>query len=81
VNNPVVPRSDITVADSASTPIMAPFEWQNTIEGKHCPNLKKLCRDSYTSDKMFHKILEHPDNHKIFEVDNNLIYYSPNSET
>ena len=81
VNNPVVPRNDITVADSASTPITAPFEWQNTIEGEHRPNLEKLCRDGYTSDKTFRKILEHPDNHKIFEVDNNLIYYSPNSET
>jgi hypothetical protein len=29
---------------------------------------------------MFCKILEHPEHHKNFEVDNNLIYYLPNSK-
>ena len=80
VHNAVAPRSDITVAESASNPITAPFEWQNTVEGEHRPNLEKLCRDGYTSDRTFCKILEHPEHHKNFEVDNDLIYYLPNSE-
>src|SRR5271154_5902684 len=44
------------------------------------PRLRKLCWDGYMSDKTFRKILEHPENHKLFEVTNDLIYYLPNLE-
>jgi hypothetical protein len=51
VNNTAAPRSNITVAESAANPIMVPFEWQHTMEGKHCPKLEKLCRNGYMSNK------------------------------
>jgi hypothetical protein len=79
-NNPAAMRHHITVTDSASTVPIVPFTWQCEVEGEHRPNLKKLCHDGYMSDKMFRKILEHPEDHKSFEVKNGLIYYSPNSE-
>jgi hypothetical protein len=79
-NNPAATRCDITVADSASNIPTTPFTWQREVEGKHCPNLKKLCQNDYTFDKMFQKILEHPEDHKSFEVKDGLIYYLPKSE-
>jgi hypothetical protein len=79
-NNPAAMRRDITVADSASNIPTAPFTWQCEVEGERRPNLEKLCRDGYTFDKTFQKILEHPKDHKSFEVKDGLIYYSPNSE-
>jgi hypothetical protein len=78
-NNPAAMRCNITVTSASTIPI-APFTWQHEVEGKHRPNLEKLCCDSYTSNKMFRKILEHPEDHKSFEAKNSLIYYLPNSE-
>jgi hypothetical protein len=42
-DNLVTTKHNITVANSASNKQMAPFTWQQEVEGKRCPNLKKLC--------------------------------------
>jgi hypothetical protein len=79
-DNLVTTEHNITVANSASNKQTAPFTWQQVVEGKRCPNLEKLCRSGYMFNKMFQKILEHPENHKSFEVKDGLIHYLPNSE-
>ena len=79
-NNPATDARNITVAESASNRIMEPFAWQREAEDNQCPNLKELCREGYVADKIFHKILEHPEDHKSFEVQNGLIDYAPNLE-
>src|SRR5271170_4813404 len=78
--SPAATRGDITVADSAANGNPTPFTWQHQVDGKQRPNLERLCQDGYTSDKTFRKILEHPDDHKSFEVKHSLIYYSTNSD-
>ena len=71
---------DLTVVTSAATEPLRPFQWQREISNKQCPDLETLCRDGYTSDKVFRKILDNPDDHKLFNVADGLIYYSPNTE-
>ena len=44
------------------------------------PKPEELCQEGYAADKIFRKILEHPKDHKSFEVQNGLIDYTPNSE-
>jgi len=78
--SPAATRGDITVADSAANGNPTPFTWQRQVDGERRPNLERLCQDGYTSDKTFRKILEHPDDHKSFEVKHSLIYYSTNSD-
>ncbi|HZZ15741.1 MAG TPA: reverse transcriptase domain-containing protein, partial [Candidatus Sulfotelmatobacter sp.] len=80
-NTPTPANRDLTVANSAPAEPFAPFTWQREVEGEQRPNLKQLCRNGYKSDKTFRKILEHPEDHKSFEVRNDLIYFSPNKET
>jgi len=78
--NPATNARNITVADSASNGTTAPFVWQREADGDQRPSLEELCREGYESDKTFRKILEHPKDHKSFEVKNGLIDYSPNPE-
>lgn len=78
---PAAERSNITIATSASRGPPAPFEWQREVDGERRPNLERLCRQGYTSDKTFRKILEHPGDHKSFEVKQGLIHHSPNPQT
>ena len=79
--NPASTANDTTVATSAATEPPAPFKWEAEVGGEHRPDLEKLCRDGYKSDKLFQKILDRPTDHKSFEVKDGLIYYSPDSET
>ena len=74
-------NNNLTVTLSATKENAAPFTWQSNTGDKNRPNLEKLCRKAYTSDKIFKKILTHPKDHKSFEVKNGLIYHSANSET
>ena len=72
--------SNQTVATSTSKEAYAPFEWQQEIGGEHRPDLEKLCRDAYPADKTFQKVLHKPEDHKLFQVVDQLIYYLGNSE-
>jgi hypothetical protein len=69
----------LTVAKSKAGSEPAPFEWEPEIGGENRPDLEKLCREGYTSDQTFRKILQNPKDHKSFEVDKKIIYYSANS--
>ena len=80
-NTPATAECNIMVGSSGSNKPTAPFMWQREVDGKQCPNTDKLCRDGYPTNKTFHKILEHPEDHKPFEVKHGLINYSPNEET
>ena len=71
---------NLTVTTSAATEPPRPFQWQREIGDEQRPDLETLCRDGYTSDKVFRKILDNPDDHKLFNVADGLIYYSPNAE-
>jgi hypothetical protein len=42
-DNLVATECNVTVANSASNKQMAPFTWQQVVEGKRHPNLEKLC--------------------------------------
>jgi hypothetical protein len=46
-------NDDLTVALSATKENVAPFTWQPTTGDKNCPNIEKLCRKAYASDKIF----------------------------
>ena len=74
-------NEDLTVANSNASSPPAPFVWQGEIEGEKCLTLEKLCRDSYTSDKILQTIMDRPGDHKLFEVKDGLIHYLPDSET
>ena len=78
---PTLENGELTVANSNASSPPAPFVWQGEIEGEQRPTLEKLCRDGYPSDKVLQKILDRPGDHKLFEVKDGLIHYSPNSET
>jgi hypothetical protein len=72
---------NLTVASSTAKELPVPFIWQNNIDGESRPNLEKLCRKAYLSDRIFKKILSHLKDHKSFEVRNGLIRYSADAET
>jgi phage pi2 protein 07 len=72
---------NLTVASSTAKELPVPFVWQNNVDGESHPNLEKLCRKAYPSDRIFKKILSHPKDHKSFEVRNGLIHYSADAET
>src|SRR5271170_5188581 len=74
-------QGDVTVATSKAAQPPAPFQWQRRVGGESRPNLETLCRDGYTSDKVFKKIIDQPGHHSTFKVEGGLIYYSPNQET
>ena len=69
----------LTVAKSKAGSEPAPFKWEPEIGGENRPDLEKLCREGYASDQTFRKILQNPKDHKSFEVDRKIIYYSANS--
>ena len=79
-NYPVAAENDTTVANSAASGTPAPFTWQRQVDGERRPNLERLCREGYTSDKTFRKILEHPGGHKSFEVNDGIVHYTPNPD-
>src|SRR5713101_7646434 len=78
---PRTKANNLTVATSTTKDPPVPFIWQPEIGGKSYPNLEKLCRDMYKSDKTFRKILHNPKDHKLFQVVDRLIYYHGNLET
>ena len=71
----------MTVAKSKTANAPAPFVWKPEIDGENCPDLEKLCREGYTSDKLFQKILQNPKDHKSFSVEKGTIYHTTDSET
>ena len=71
----------MTVAKSKAANAPAPFAWKPEMDGKNHPDLEKLCREGYTSDKLFRKILQNPKDHKSFSVEKGTIYHTTDSET
>ena len=73
--------SNMTVAKSKAANAPAPFVWKPEMDGENRPDLEKLCREGYMSDKLFRKILQNPKDHKSFSVEKGTIYHTTDSET
>src|SRR5271170_5580754 len=73
-------QGDVTVATSKAAQPPVPFQWQRMVGSESRPNLETFCRDGYTSDKVFKRIIGQPGHHLTFKVEGGLIYYPPNRE-
>lgn len=72
---------EASVGSSANTTTHGlPFTWEPDVSGEDRPDIEKICRDAYASDKFFRKILERPAHYDAFVVDSGLIYRSTNDE-
>lgn len=72
---------ELTIATSIATEPPVPFTWQDPIRSENRPDLEKICRESYSADKLFNKILQRPEDHKSFVAKNGLIHYLLDAET
>jgi hypothetical protein len=79
---PRIPEANnLTVATSATKTAPLPFTWKPEIGGESRPDLERLCRKAYATDKLFGKIIQHPKNHKAFELKDGLLHLKVDSET
>jgi hypothetical protein len=74
-------EDDLTVATSNAAEPPIPFMWQASIGGESCPDLAKICKEAYSTNKLFHKILQCPEDHKSFAIDDSIIHHIGNAET
>src|ERR1700678_204917 len=68
-------QGDVTVATSKADQPPAPFQWQRRVGSESRPDLETLCKNGYTLDKVFKKIMDQPGHHSTFKVEAGLIYY------
>jgi len=71
---------DLTIATSTSKTQVLPFTWQPENGDASRPDLETLCRKAYPSDRFFHKIIAKPEDHKLFHVENGIIYFKSTPE-
>jgi hypothetical protein len=74
-------EDDLTVAMSNAAELPVPFTWQASIGGESHPDLAKICKEAYSTDKLFRKILQCLEDHKSFAIDDGIIHHIGNAET
>jgi len=75
------PRDELTVGSSTAKDPPVPFTWSTTSGGESRPDLETLCKSAYAADRLFSKVLDHPEDHNSFEVTDGLIFRKVDAET